>query len=268
MLERSAKTSLASRLRRTEEKLRRIQASRSWRWTSLLRRLWPSFRPAEPAPEPETVPPTVLADTCSQHGEATVLFTLLPENAPHILVDVGAHDGNYLSNSLPFIRSGWQALLIEPNPEQFPKLAELHSGNPRAKCLQMACAEKPGQYRFFHSDDKFQSMSTLSRELAAGLNIDVSRSIMVKADTLTNLLRQNGLPRDFSLLLIDTESYDLEVLRGLDFDQFQPRLILTEDIDNYDLPKNQAKYRLLESKGYILEMKIKENSIWRRGAAD
>jgi hypothetical protein len=39
------------------------------------------------------------------------------------VVDFGAHDGIWLSNSYSFVRSGWGALLVEPFPGNFANLA-------------------------------------------------------------------------------------------------------------------------------------------------
>ena len=51
------------------------------------------------------------------HGEFRLLERTAGANAPRIIVDVGANDGFYGSNSFPFVARGWRSLLIEPNPD-------------------------------------------------------------------------------------------------------------------------------------------------------
>jgi hypothetical protein len=65
----------------------------------------------------------------------------------------------------------------------------------------------------------------------------------VPARTLTAVLDSHGIRRvDF--LSLDVEGYELEVLKGLDFDRFRPTLMLIEaryreEIDNFLKPRYQ-----------------------------
>lgn len=72
---------------------------------------------------------------------------------------------------------------------------------------------------------------------------------------------QNKFPEDFSLLSVDAEHMDYEVLLGLDFDIFKPRIIVTEDTDLYR-EKQDQKDQLLRDNGYVLVKKIACNSVW------
>jgi glycosyltransferase involved in cell wall biosynthesis len=69
------------------------------------------------------------------------------------------------------------------------------------------------------------------------------------------------IPPDFGLLTIDAECMDLEVLQGLDFSRWRPRIIITEDY----MPKFPAKSELLKKNGYQLRTQIAGNSIWTAG---
>jgi hypothetical protein len=66
------------------------------------------------------------------------------------------------------------------------------------------------------------------------------------------------VPTDFALLSIDTEGHDLSVLRGLDFDRFQPRVIITETDDETEPDKRE----LLVDHGYRLVHGVGVNTIW------
>ena len=47
-------------------------------------------------------------------GEFRAMQKLLGQDCPRIIVDVGAHNGFYASNSYPYVARGWRAVLIEP----------------------------------------------------------------------------------------------------------------------------------------------------------
>ena len=87
-------------------------------------------------------------------------------------------------------------------------------------------------------------------------------TVTVKVRTLTNLLDEHDAPADFSLLLVDAEGVDYEVLAGLDFDRYRPRVIVTEE-DPGDAEQQAAKHALLRERGYVLYTVVADvNSIW------
>src|SRR6266542_4295424 len=87
----------------------------------------------------------LLGGDTSQFGEATALRRLVDRRIPNLFVDVGAYDGKIYSVSLPFIRRGWKAILIEPHPIIFRLLSQLHRGNSRVRCINMACSDRHGE---------------------------------------------------------------------------------------------------------------------------
>lgn len=58
-----------------------------------------------------------------------------------------------------------------------------------------------------------------------------SRSVNVRTDTITNVLRRHEVPSRPGILLVDCEGIDYKVLLGLDFDQFRPTVIVTEEYE-------------------------------------
>ena len=51
-------------------------------------------------------------------------------------------------------------------------------------------------------------------------------------DTLSNILREVGAPKEVGFLSIDCEGEDINVLRELDLENFRPLLICVEADDN------------------------------------
>jgi FkbM family methyltransferase len=214
---------------------------------------------------PQAYRKTFYGDT-SQFGEVTVLKSLLPPGSVKWLVDVGAHDGVAASNSLPLIRAGWEAILIEPLPANFAALQKLHGANPRVRLVQCACAEQPGELPFYvHPDANGGSfLGTLSHDQNKAMQWTQSaQTIHVKVERLTDVLQNAGCPQEFSLLSTDTEGFDLEVFRGLDFQKFRPQFILTEQYAE-EPQKDAAKFALLKENGYRFIRQIGCNSLWQR----
>jgi FkbM family methyltransferase len=201
----------------------------------------------------------------THHGEFSAIQRLMPPSAPKVVVDVGANDGFYGSNSFPFVAKGWRAILIEPHPAVFAQLQERFKRSSHVTCLNLACAESSGKRPLFlATDGRSPSLSTLSSD--PGLLSKPGRShesILVPVETLADVLNARQIPKDFGLLSIDTEGMDYEVLLGLNCSVWHPRVIITEDYESKDALK--AEY--LESHNYRLRAHIKGgNTIWSRNS--
>lgn len=194
----------------------------------------------------------------THRGEFAALRRLMTPGFPRIVVDVGANDGFYGSNSFPFIARGWRAILVEPHPKVFAKLQKLHRARPNVTCLNLACAEKSGTFPLHVGNDgEAPSTSTLSGDPEL-LNLRTQGTIMVRVERLTDILAAQKIPPDIGLLTVDVEGMDLEVLQGLDFSRWRPRIIITEDYP----PKLPAKSELLKENGYQFRTRVDVNSIW------
>jgi len=199
----------------------------------------------------------------SQSGELSTIRKLVKSGYPRYLVDVGANDGRTFSNSSYFTKqSGWRSILIEPHPHAFERLKQTYANNPHVVCIQIACSNIAGKQELFVSSDDLYS--TLCQDDNDWFRLYRGKtSIEVETDTLTNILNKNGFPKDISVLSIDAEGMDYEVLLGLDFERYQPRIIVTEEY-RWNIEKHNKKYRLLRESGYYLYKAVGCNTIWIR----
>lgn len=202
----------------------------------------------------------------AQHGEYPQLKALVKPEYPNFIVDVGAYDGMVMSNSYPFTRQGWAGVMIEPHPLIYSFLMETYSSNHQVRCVNKAASDRRGVLPFFIGEGHgglpmtstlCQDENTLMQSRRSG------QEIQVQVDTLTNILKENGAPKDFSLLLVDAEGMDYEVLAGLDFSQFTPRIVVTEEYI-LDVEKHNKKHQLLRDNGYALYTMLGSNTIWIR----
>lgn len=209
----------------------------------------------------------------SQDGEPTVLRQLVrmiqgPDqpfvgsNRPWI-VDVGAHDGSFLSNSSPFVRAGWDGLLVEPAPGPFASLKAVYRDTPNVRCVNVACSDHEGTATLWIGNDgdngTNSTLSTDTNEWFTATRSD--RSVEVTVRTLTELCREHGVPARFPILLVDAEGMDLEVLRGLDPTLHRPLIVCTERY-LHGPKKEAAKAELLRSWGLSQHGHVGFNDIW------
>jgi FkbM family methyltransferase len=205
----------------------------------------------------------------SQAGEGACLNNIVRNyECLEWIIDIGANDGVRVSNSLQFVKRGWRAILIEPAPAVFQKLLANHVTRENVTCLQIACSDRTGEAKlYFGSDGEEGLLSTLCTSNNEWFSTARSSQwIDVRTDTITNILRYHNSPVHPGILLVDCEGMDYEVLLGLDFDQFRPTVIVTEEYE-WEPGKHSAKYALLIKANYSLFQKIGCNTIWIDRAA-
>ena len=196
------------------------------------------------------------------HGQFKALKPLLLSGSKTVktVVDVGANDGFYSSNSYPFIWRKWSALLVEPNPVAFANAQRLHQANRRVTVLNKACGDVSGKMdlTLYAGDDGgslsgFETGSPRQGPPAVG-------SVRIETVLLETLLAEQGVDTHFGLLSIDTEGYDYKVLQGLGLERFRPQVIITERNDD-----DGAKFNFLRTRGYRLAAELEFDTIWAEG---
>jgi len=141
-----------------------------------------------------------------------------------IFVDIGAYDGRTFSNTLFFEQSlGWTGLCVEPLPGEFEKLKSCRSATCANTCVSdyngigdMLDVDVTGDARMLSGLIENYDPRHLERIDRVSIQKNVIR---VPVTTLTDLLSAHNLTRvDYCSL--DTEGSELNILKSLDFRQF------------------------------------------------
>src|SRR6185312_6255197 len=171
-------------------------------------------------------------------------------------VQIGANDGNEADPMASIIRRHkLKGVMVEPIPYFFDKLKRRYSDRHDIRFVNAAIAETNGERPFFYlpPDDPAlpawaNGLGSFNRETimshtALIENLDtIIRETTVPCITLNALLEQCKL-REFDVLLIDTEGYDYRIIQQIDFDRFQPKVILFEHL--HIPPDEQGRCRSL-----------------------
>jgi len=152
-------------------------------------------------------------------------------------VEVGANDGFAQSNTyyLEKIR-GWHGILVEPIPKLFEKCYKL-----RSKSRVFNCALVSSDFTDTHVKMKYANLMSLvegamsdvkkeAMHIENGLRcqkIDKSYTIDIPAKTLTSILDECKV-KEIDFLSLDVEGYELNVLKGLDFERYRPKYMCIE----------------------------------------
>jgi FkbM family methyltransferase len=163
-----------------------------------------------------------------------------------IMIDVGAHYGSSLS---PFAKSGWQVFAFEPDPKNRERLIESFGRLPNVSIDPRAVSNKQQRDITFYTSEESTGISGLS-----AFHRSHVPSYKVDSTTLESLVDEKGLT-DVDFLKIDTEGFDLFVLKGVPWNRARLRLIVCEFEDSKTVPLGYTFHDLacfLADRGYNL----------------
>ncbi len=173
----------------------------------------------------------------SFHGEYYedyVLSSVLDGVASGTYIDVGANHPIEYNVTALFYERGWHGITIEPNPEFIPLYAKLR---PRDVHLNLGIASAAGTMTFYRVTDPpggdgtyaAGGLSTFDpadarRWRRAGLTVSES---VVPVTTLNQVLEQRPL-EEITILSIDVEGFEKQVLESIDLRRHRPLVIVVE----------------------------------------
>lgn len=177
-------------------------------------------------------------------------------------VELGANDGVNQSNTLYFeMKRNWKGVLVEPTPHNFILCSEQRSNKNKIFCN--ACVGF--DYKDKYVDIKYANLMTISENLDLDLenkeaHIQAGEKHLTEKDrvfsfgsvaaTLNSLLEKANAPSVIDFISLDVEGAELEVLKGINFEQFSFKYML---IEVRDLKRVEG---FLKNHGYVLEKKF------------
>jgi FkbM family methyltransferase len=176
---------------------------------------------------------------------------------------IGANDGVTNDPVYPLAkRFRWRGLLVEPVPTYFRELQRAYKGLP--VILEQVAVHRTERTMTLHYLDHgmmklpawARGVGSFDRSKIESLNEIPGREqaltqIEVPCSRLEELLQRSGLER-VDVMVIDTEGYDAEVLRQVQFDAWQVKIVIFEHklLSNADLTGCTT---LLQQNGFRLE---------------
>jgi len=192
-------------------------------------------------------------DYYSQGGEDAIVFNTFTYLIPvknGFYIDIGAYHPFKHSNTYLLYKAGWKGINIDPRPGS---KALFNHYRRRDINIEAGIAANDGKMIYYMLDD-ISTMNTFSKDNLERNDLlnKVTKTVDVSVFTLNSLLQQYPHVKTVDYLNIDAEGFEMEVLSGLDFSLFAPRLISIEqnDILNFEDVLSSVVAKYLISKGY------------------
>ncbi len=173
-------------------------------------------------------------------------------------VDVGCQHPIKNNNTYLLYKRGWSGVNIDldsVNIELF-NFFRRNDNNVRS-----AVSDKIENAKLFYYHQK-SPINTLDKNISLKQNAKIEKEIDIQTNTLTNILDNYSIKK-IDLLTIDVEGFELKVLKGLNFDKYNPGVIIVEFLDleanKWEIPYNNLEnvlkseiYNYLVNKDYKL----------------
>ena len=190
----------------------------------------------------------------SQFGEDKILFEIIPKNlSKGFYVDVGCFHPKKNSNTFMLHKRGWFGINIDMEED---KINTFNITRPDDFNYLAAISDKIENVKIFRNQ-KFGVSSTITKDIIK--KKDVIDEILIETKTLNNVLELSPFKnKEIDLLNIDTEGNDFKVLKSLNFEIYNPKIVIIEthlkDI-NEIIKSEQYKY-LIDKKYYLISWNV------------
>lgn len=191
----------------------------------------------------------LLYGSYSHPGEDLFLAKQFPRDYIGFYIDVGSNDPKRKNNTYYFYKKGWSGITIEPDSLCFSKNLIYR---PNDINLNIGVSDSSGNldfYSFFPS-----LLNTFSKEDAdvyVSQGYKLEKILKIKVKKLYEVIKEN-VPQNLKIdiLSIDTEGYDLKVLKGTNLQKIKPSFICVELLKDsisgeIDIFLRENKYKLI-----------------------
>ena len=163
-------------------------------------------------------------------------------------VDVGANQGQLISNTYLLDKLGWRGLCIEPVET---------AGYEERTCImerQVVGNQVDQQVEFVVGDDSSLSGNNAFLGVHAETVDKAGKTVVRNSTTLQTLLEKHNFHAYIDVMSLDTEGSEFEILRATDLEKYIFGHIAVEH--NLEEPKRTQIRKLLLANGYVLDKEV------------
>ncbi len=189
------------------------------------------------------------------------LFALAKRQKQVFFLEIGANDGKSGDPLHYFVKQyRWKGVVLEPLPDIFEKLRCTYQNDEGVIPHCAALSDRDGKMTFYRVEpgsdvpEWTNQLGSFSREVILShkrIFPAIEQHLVegfVETVCFDTLVKRFGIDK-IDVLSIDTEGYDYEVLKQIDFQRFRPSVVIYEHLHLSDRTKSASR-TLLENFGY------------------
>lgn len=150
-----------------------------------------------------------------------------------MFVEIGAYDGESVSNTSGLADSGWRGIYVEPVHDFYLKCLERHKNN-NVIVSNISIGLDEGIQKIYSNG----ILSSLDQDYAeigvTKFNYPDYKEELCFQLRMDTFLKKYNVPYDFDLLVVDVEGKEHEVFYSLDFNKWKPKMLIIELVDDHE----------------------------------
>jgi FkbM family methyltransferase len=169
-------------------------------------------------------------------------------------LDIGAHHPSIISNTCYFYKRGSRGVNIEPDPYLYKRFTYKRR---RDINLNIGIGSNDNEPADFYVMSK-RVLNTFSKEDAEiarlNRNCKIKEVIKIKLLSIDSVLKSYFPENAPDFISIDAEGLDLEILKGIDFSRYRPKVFCVETLiyhQDKTTSKNTEVMQLMQDNGYF-----------------
>ncbi len=203
----------------------------------------------------------------SQFGEEKKILNLFDKNFKGSYVDLGCFHPTRSNNTFQMYKKGWHGLNVDLNPLT---IELFNFARPSDVNVCSAISNKNQNKKLYYLGD-FDSKNTLdiNHKIWLSKHFNISKNDFkiknIKTVTLAQILRKHEFYK-IDFMNIDLEGHELEVLKSINFKEFDIKVLCVEVLNHYESAKKRKKQiiSLLKKNSYKLVDKSNINFIFKK----
>lgn len=217
--------------------------------------------------------------TYAQSGEDVIISYILRVIGKHFqdvtYLDLGANHAKELSNTYALYCKGARGVLVEANPKLIPELKLNRSEDVIInKCVSDNSEEKLTFYVMSGDGLSTSDYESVKEVMERNPSISIAEIIEIQSISVADILA-NYFSEAPTVINIDIEGQEMNILYQLDFNKCRPTIIIIEVIEYSQFinkgKKNETILSFMKDKGYVeyaytgINSIFVDEKIWERG---
>jgi FkbM family methyltransferase len=203
----------------------------------------------------------------SQFGEDIIIYKMLERYGVTDItyLDIGANDPKRGSNTYFFYSRGYSGVLIEPNSALCDKIS---AARPRDTCLNLGIGDgdvaEADYYMFAPENCAMNTFSKAEAEHYEKEGFAIQKVIKLPLKDINDIIRTYNISAP-TILSIDVEGLDEQILAKMDYNLCHPLIICVESVvfsRTGEFKKRTDLINMIESKGYFIYADTNVNTIF------
>ncbi len=200
-----------------------------------------------------------LSSTCQIKDLDKIYYKYFGEISTGYFVEVGAFDGESVSNTSCLADCGWKGIYVEPVLEHYIQCNNRHINND-VIVANLSIGIEEGEQEIYCSGivstlDKNQSQSISKMDIFNYPSFTISKCYQMRFDTF---LRKYQVPKNFDLLVVDVEGREEQIFDSFDIGEWKPKMLIVELVDEH--PEFQSKFEQSVKQSQSLRSYIRKSN--------